>query len=121
MELGITMFTPIYDQHQLAQFLVRSGTIMFLAGLFWGFGVALCPYPRLGLLAHTQAMVVGASIITAGILVTHVEFVGHLSAREVWIVWITQFLSWPMWFSQVAASFWGTKKMNDMVRQRILS
>jgi hypothetical protein len=109
------MFGPVYDEHELARYLVRSGTIMFLAGLFWGFGVGLCPYPKLGLHAHSQAMAVGASMITAGVLVTHTEFVGHLSPWEIWTVWLTQFFNWPMWFSQVAASFWGTKVMNDMV------
>jgi hypothetical protein len=115
------MLSPPHDQQQLAQFLVRSGTTMFLAGLLWGFGVGVCPYPKLGLHAHSQAMAVGASMVTMGILVTHVEFVGHLSLWEIWTVWITQLLNWPMWFSQVAASFWGTKVMNDMVNPSLKS
>jgi hypothetical protein len=109
------IFGPVYDQLQLAHNLVRSGTCMFLGGLFWGLGVGVCPYPRLGLHAHSQAMAVGASMITAGILVTHVELVGHLSPWEMGIVWTTQAICWPMWFAQIAASFWGTKNMNDMV------
>jgi hypothetical protein len=54
-------------------------------------------------------------MITIGLLLAQTTFVGHLNTWELYTIWLSQIVSWPMWLSQIAQSFWGTNKMNRIV------
>ena len=109
------LLAPPSDQQELAYHLVRSGACMFLGGLLYGLTVYSSKYPRLALYVHIEGVTIGGSMITLGLLTKQIEFVGTLTPWEVYIIWATQVVSWPMWFSQIAQSFWGTNKMNSIV------
>ena len=106
---------PANNQIDLAYDLIRSGASMFLAALCWGTTIYSSKYPRLALYAHTQGTNYGVQMIVLGLLLSRVEFVGKLTPWEVYAVWGSQVVGWPMWFSQLAQSFWGTNKMNSLV------
>jgi len=122
------IFSPVYTQDDLAFNLIFSGSTLFLAGLVQGLTVGVSRYPQIAVYptprfslntnsshVHSQAIIVGMSLIVMGGLVTQSQFVGYLTPREVWTIWATSVPTWPMWIMQNAQSIWGTKKMNHLV------
>ena len=93
---------------------------MFLGGLIIGLAVYSSKYPRIALYCHIEGVSYGGSMITIGLLITQTKFVGQLSAWELYTIWLSQIVSWPMWLSQIAQSFWGTNKMNCIVFHLVL-
>jgi hypothetical protein len=106
---------PVYDQEELAYDLIRSGACMFLGGLIIGFFVHASKYPRLTSFCHVEGVSYGGSMITIGLLISQTKYVGHLNAWELFVIWLSQIVGWPMWLSQIAQSFWGTNQMTRIV------
>lgn len=109
------MFYPVYDQHELAFDLVKSGSWLLLLGLVWGLAIGISAYPHLALFAHKQATVIGCSMVILGLVMTHTEYIGVLGPWECFGIWFSQVVNWPTWLAQVAASFWGTNQMTKLV------
>ena len=109
------MFSAFHDQQALSRHLLRSGAIMFFGGLIFGLTVYSSKYPRIALYVHIEGTSYGQSLITLGLLISQMAFVGHLEQRELFVIWLSQITAWPMWLSQIAQSFWGTNQMNRIV------
>jgi hypothetical protein len=109
------MFYPIYEQEELAFDLVKSGSWLMLLGTIWGFAIGASAYPHLALYAHKQATIIGGSTIVLGLVVAQTQWIENLSPWECFGIWFSQVVTWPMCAAQVAASFWGTKKMTTLV------
>lgn len=109
------MFSAIQDQQALSRHLLRSGAIMFLGGLIFGLTIYSSQYPRIALYVHVEGTSYGHSLITIGLMISQVAFVGRLERWELFVIWLSQITAWPMWLSQIAQSFWGTNQMNRIV------
>jgi len=125
------IFLPVYTQEDLAFNLIFSGSTLFLAGLVQGLTVGVSRYPQIavyptipppsfanGSYVHSQATIVGMSLIVLGGLVTQTQYVGCLTPTEVWTIWLTSVPTWPMWIAQNLQSVWGTNKMNNLVSKK---
>ena len=106
---------PIYDQQELALHLLRSGSAMFLGGLIIGCAVYGSKYPRITLYAHIEGTSYGGSMLVVALILSQTKFIGNLNSWELFAVWLSQVVGWPMWLSQIAQSFWGTNQMNKIV------
>jgi hydroxylaminobenzene mutase len=95
--------------HDRSRRVLVHGLALVMAGLVWGFGVPLAPYPRLALTAHIQFMSNGVLIIVmAGLLLTLPHRVGP---RAVGVMLAAAWLTWAMALSEVANAWWGTNQM----------
>jgi hypothetical protein len=107
--------TPSTDQQELARDLMLSGALMFMGGLIVGLAVYSSRYPRITLYAHIEGTSYGGSMVVIGLLISQTKFVGDLNSRELFMIWLSQIVGWPMWLSQLAQCFWGTNQMNCIV------
>ena len=94
--------------------LYRLGASLFLFCCVWGLFIPRMPYQRLALMAHSQAASMGTMSVAAGLLVQNLRT--PLRDWEAAIVYWGIWVSWPMLFAQVAASYWGANKTLAIVR-----
>jgi hydroxylaminobenzene mutase len=85
------------------------GLALILAGLLWGFGPSLTPYPRLAVGAHIQFETNGLLFVVLGILVLKLPH--SVGDKAVSVIVVSAWLTWLMALSEVANSWWGANQM----------
>lgn len=89
--------------------ILLHGLALVLAGLVWGIVVPHTPFPRLALVAHIQFATNGMLFIVMAVLLLVVP--NRVTPRATLVMLIAVWLTWPMFLSQVANAWWGTKEI----------
>jgi hydroxylaminobenzene mutase len=76
----------------ISAMLCFAGLLLFLIGLFLGFGIPIFGSPRLGLSAHVTAMQSGIALIAIGLLWPHLRFWSGWSAPTAHVLWISLYV-----------------------------
>ncbi len=89
--------------------ILLHGLALVLAGLVWGIAVPHTPFPRLALVAHIQFATNGMLFIVMAVVLLVVP--NRVTPRATLVMLIAVWLTWPMFLSQVANAWWGTKEI----------
>jgi hypothetical protein len=91
-----------------ARQILIHGSALVLAGLLWGFGVPLTPYPRLALGAHVQFVTNGMLIMLLAVVLLKLPH--RVGSRSLWVMVVAAWLVWPMALSEAANACWGANR-----------
>lgn len=89
--------------------ILTHGLALVLAGLLWGFGPPLTPYPRLAVGAHIQFEMNGLLFAVLGILLLQLPH--RVGGKAVWVMVASAWLTWLMALSEVANAWWGASQI----------
>jgi len=92
------------------------GLALVLAGLVWGIVVPHTPFPRLALVAHIQFTTNGVLFIVMAVLLLTLP--NRVTPRATRVMLVAVWLTWPMFLSQVANAWWGTKDILPIAAQQ---
>ncbi|GBE84217.1 hypothetical protein BKA93DRAFT_63524 [Sparassis latifolia] len=99
-------------QSDTGRSLVRAGIILQLCGLIWGFAVQGTPFPRLGLTAHIQCMLIGNMLIVYGLILHQPGLVSlKFGTLQVKIIQWGMLAVYITMASEMLNAFWGTNQM----------
>jgi (hydroxyamino)benzene mutase len=91
--------------------LFRHAFFLILLGLLGAFAIPQMAVPRLGLSAHTIAMLSGTLLIAVGAIWTHFL----LSAGQLlWLKWFWLYSSYMNWFACMAGAVLGVGRMTPI-------
>jgi (hydroxyamino)benzene mutase len=84
------------------------GVLLFMLGLFTGFGIPAFRSPRIGLSAHLDAIESGLALIAFGLLVPHLAIAPGWAAALGHALWISLYL---LWSGLLVAALFGTGRV----------
>lgn len=96
--------------------ILLHGLALVLAGLVWGVVVPHTPFPRLALVAHIQFATNGMLFIVMAMLLLLLP--NRVTSRATLVMLVAVWLTWPMFLSQVANAWWGTKEILPIAAQQ---
>jgi len=84
------------------------GVLLFMLGLFTGFGIPSFRSPRIGLSAHLDAIESGLALIAVGLLLPHLTISVEWAGAIGYSLWISLYL---LWIGLLFAAVCGTGKV----------
>ena len=96
--------------------ILRHGLALVLIGLVWGIVVPHTPFPRLALVAHIQLATNGMLFILMAVVLLAVP--NRVTPRAALVMLGAVWLTWPMFLSQIANAWWGTKQILPIAAQQ---